>query len=726
MEQYLKKSAPLLGVLAVTVVVSIIIIAGRWQAEDKNKTYDTVLDYIELERMAEQSEHDITWWLNEFHAMGVNHVGLTEENLSTLMTNSTLDVTASTMDHIMRTARWRKEYPVAFLDGISDFGYDRYDVLVEARGAEARDFVTDSLSRRFPADSYFSYIDGSDAYILLDGTAADSLYVAQGAYNTTKGKGFAENEQLLASKLMYISLGFLPEKVEAVQAAGMEIIPRTLCYNGHNSVQFAEAVVSDYERYGIHPEYMIAGGEALLGYDEGGEFIQDYMARNGITLGMIETTVQRENIDQAGLTETALASGYNVARVFTMWDYVQYRYRYYGYEGAEEVENCLYRAIVERNIRIIYFKAIKDTDDSHVYVTDPQVYRDLFKNLNERLSAHGITSGRASVTENYQVPSLALLVIGLGAGIGGALLPDTFLSMKRKWTLLLAGAAAVCVIGAWLVLPNSFRLLASFGSAVVFACLAAAFFLSAAKQTGEKLDRNAGLMKILPPAVGILLIAVIISLAGGMMTAAPLSTAPFMLEIGIFRGVKAAQLIPLAFFCLLFLSYYGLFEKERKRSTLDFRDIGTAMKWTIPVWAVLVIGIVGVIGFYYVARTGHETNVTIPDAEMVFRNDLEFLLLARPRTKEFLVAFPGIMLAVYSAVRRLPFWTALFGLAGTIGLTSVCNTFMHIRTPLYLGFVRTGYSVLLGIVIGIIFIICFDILYRVVGKLKKKYNKAES
>ena len=50
---------------------------------------------------------------------------------------------------------------------------------------------------------------------------------------------------------------------------------------------------------------------------------------------------------------------------------------------------------------------------------------------------------------------------------------------------------------------------------------------------------------------------------------------------------------------------------------------------------------------------------------MIFRNDLEYLLLARPRTKEFLVAFPGIMLAVYCAVRRLPFWTALFGLAGT-------------------------------------------------------------
>ncbi len=725
MKQYIKKNALPLAILALTVTVSLFVIAGRWQVEAANKTYDVILDYTELEWMAEQSDHDTAWWLKEFHDMGVNQVGLTEENLTTLMENSPLNVTATVMDEIMQDAGWREEYPEAFAAGIEDFGVDRFDVLVEAEGKEAVDFVVPALQERFPAESFFCYQEGDSAYILMDGTAGDALYGGKGAYTNTKNKGFVEREDLLSSKLMYVSLGLLPEKVEAIQAAGMAIVPRTLCYAGHNDTRYAQASVAGYEKHGITPAYIIAGGEALLGYDEGGDFVRDYMERTGASLGMIETNVQRENIKQTGVEETAQATGCNAVRVFSMWDYVQYRYAYYGYEGAEEVANCIYRAIVERNIRAVYFKMVKATDDLHVYITDPQVYRDLFDSLDQRLAAHGISRGRASVMEDYQVPSLALLAVGLGAGVGGALLPDTFLPMKRKWTLLLTGAAVVCVAGAWKVLPNSFRLLASFASAVVFACLAAAFFLMAAKRTGQKLDQNAGLLKILPRSIAILAIAVAISMAGAMMTAAPLSSTGFMLEMGIFRGVKAAQLLPLAFFCLLFVSYYGLFEKDRKNDHLDPRDIFTALGWTIPMWAVLLMAMVGLAGYYYLARTGHETGVTISDTEMIFRNDLEYLLLARPRTKEFLVAFPGIMLAVYCAVRRLPFWTALFGLAGTIGLTSVCNTFMHIRTPLYLGFVRTAYSLLLGILVGALMIAGFELLLRLYRVLAGKFGGAE-
>ena len=725
MKSFTRENRILLALLAAAVLISLAVIAGRWRVEAENKTYDVILDYNELELLAQQSEEDVSWWLEQFRDMGITRVGLTEESLISLMESSPLSVTATMMDTVMQDADWRESYPEAFVAAVTDYGFDRFDVVVETSGQVATDFVTEAVAQRFHPEDVVLVEQEEDAYILLNGVVNDTLYLSDFSYVDTFEKGFAERSEIVASKLMYISLGLMPEKVETIQSMGMEIVPRTICYNGHNDTRYAQAVVAGYERYGIEPTYIIAGGEAVIGFDDEDEFALSYIKDNGITLGLIETNVQRENILQSGVDTITAATDYNAVRVFSVWDYIQYRYAYYGYEGAEEVENTLFRAIVERNIRVIYFKPVKQTDNSFAYITDVEVYRDLFSGLNDRLAAHGISLGRASVMDNYQIPSLVMLVLGLGAGIGGALLPSAFLPMKKKWTYLLAGAAVVCVCGAWVVLPNLFRLLASFASAVVFACLAAVFFLRAAKRSGQRLPENAPLRKILPRCVLVLLGAALISLAGAMMTAAPLSSTDFMLELGIFRGVKAAQLLPLAFFCLLFISYYGFFQKDRPSDTLELGDIVTALRWNIPVWCLLLLAVVGLAGYYYLARTGHESDVSVSTLEIMMRNDLENLLLARPRTKEFLVAFPGIMLAVYCAVRRLPFFTALFGLAGTIGLTSICNTFMHIHTPLYLGFIRTGYSLLFGIVIGCVMILCFDLLYKWYNGHLKKYGETE-
>lgn len=254
-----------------------------------------------------------------------------------------------------------------------------------------------------------------------------------------------------------------------------------------------------------HP-YIIAGGEAVIGFDDEDDFALSYIKDNNIILGLIETNVQRENILQSGVDTIAAATDYNAVRVFCRVGLYPVPLRLLAAtQGAEEVENTLFRAIVERNIRVIYFKPVKQTDNSFAYITDVEVYRDLFTSLNDRLAAHGISMGQASVMDNYQISSVVMLILGLGAGIGGALLPATFLPMKKKWTYLLAGAAAVCVCGAWLVLPNFFRLLASFGSAVVFACIAAVFFLRSAKRSGQQMTENAPLRKILPRCILVLL-----------------------------------------------------------------------------------------------------------------------------------------------------------------------------------------------------------------------------
>ena len=88
MKSFTKANRILLALLAAAVLVSLTVIARRWQIESENKTYDVILDYTELELLADQSEEDISWWLEQFRDMGITRVGLTEESLTSLMENS--------------------------------------------------------------------------------------------------------------------------------------------------------------------------------------------------------------------------------------------------------------------------------------------------------------------------------------------------------------------------------------------------------------------------------------------------------------------------------------------------------------------------------------------------------------------------------------------------------------------------------------------------------------
>ena len=243
MKEYMKTNKLLFLLAALAVLVSAAVVGQRWRAESKNKTYDVVLDYNELELLAEQSEQDIAWWLEQFRDMGITRVGLTEESLSTLMENSPLPVSAKLMDEVMQDADWMEQYPAAFVDAITRRGYDRFDVLVEAAGGEAVSFVTDAVSKRFHSEDLVMMNQGDTCYILINGTVTDTLYTETRKLYTSKSDGFVERREIDSSKLLYVSLGLMPEKVETIQALGMEIIPRTLCYNGRNDTQDRKSVV---------------------------------------------------------------------------------------------------------------------------------------------------------------------------------------------------------------------------------------------------------------------------------------------------------------------------------------------------------------------------------------------------------------------------------------------------------------------------------------------------
>lgn len=720
MKLFIKDNKILLLIIAIAVIVSLITIGTRFSVENHNKTYDIVLDYNEIEMMAGQSEHDVSWWLSEFRKSGITKVGLSEESMVSLMENTDMPIQANLMDIIMRDADWEVEYPEDFIIKLKETGYDKHDVLIEAASKEAFDFVADGVMERYSPDQYLIHEKSKGGYIVLNGSATQTLYTEKYKYMNSIKKGFIEKDEIVSSKLMYVNFGLMPAKVEIIRAAGMEIIPRTYSYEGWNDSNYAKAVIESYQKLNVVPEYMIVGGEAVIGWDDGIEIARDYITENDIKIGLIENTTQLQNILQFGVNDIVKSTGYEAIRVFSVWDYIQNRYQYYGYEGAKEIENTLFRAIVERNIRLIYFKPIKEHQDQHVYVTDPEEYRTMFSNLESRLNEHGIKFGEARVTDQYTVSIWAKVVMALGCVAAAILLIRAILPIRRQLKIGLFALGALGVAGAFAVTPYYAGLITSFAAAVIFPCIAILFIVRQSKEFADTLDRSERLPKIIGLGILTLVLSVVLSMLGGMMTAAPISSIGYMLEIDIFRGVKLAQILPLAFFALAYLAYYGFGESKKHTGTLEYHDLRDMMNSSIKVWMVLLGIVLLGVGYYYIERTGHDTAIQVSTIEMIFRNTLEDNLIARPRSKEFLFAFPAVIMLAYTSIRRFKLWPIMFGLASVIGMTSVVNTFMHIRTPLYLGFYRIAYAILFGIAIGIIGIAIFEIGHKLYKKLERQ------
>ena len=132
MKRYLTANKILLALTAAAVVVSLAVIAGRWRVESRNKTYDVILDYSELALLAEQSEHDISWWLEQFRDIGITQVGLTEESLDSMTEDPAIPLTAVPLGELVQEPQWQDAYPASIIDGITQFGYDRFDEIGRA------------------------------------------------------------------------------------------------------------------------------------------------------------------------------------------------------------------------------------------------------------------------------------------------------------------------------------------------------------------------------------------------------------------------------------------------------------------------------------------------------------------------------------------------------------------------------------------------------------------
>jgi hypothetical protein len=350
---------------------------------------------------------------------------------------------------------------------------------------------------------------------------------------------------------------------------------------------------------------------------------------------------------------------------------------------AQVIERMI-RAVHERSVRLLLLRPYE------LYGVDKMIpFIDDTRTIGESLESRGYALGwPETIPMRTSSPgsaiSVALIFLacawsyarrfcGYGCEVSG---------VEAGIVLLCAAALGLC---AWKVPPVS-RMLGGFTSAMI-----------AAEATLWALDAYE------KPVYG-LLAGLLVTVAGGVAIASFYGTTRAMLRLSPFSGVKLTLLLPPV---LVAANDLKLRIHPESPSDILCRP---------PLWGELVL--VGGVLCAAAVLTVRSDNVSfVPGWEISFRDFLERIMWVRPRTKEFLVGYP-CMIIYFVAERRgwLERYREVFRLGASMAFSSAVNSFCHFHTILILSAIRVVNGWMLGIAVGFVTLVIADYVGRPLWK----------
>jgi hypothetical protein len=477
-----------------------------------------------------------------------------------------------------------------------------------------------------------------------------------------------------------IGLGFRPSDASRLQNAGLGVVLRPRNYRGLTPASL-RTLVDSYAATAPEPTLIFAATE-VQGYEG---LLEDAAAeyhRIGARYGRIEVFSERRK--QRGEDRLTALVRPSVIRVFSITPEELQLLR------APEVADRFVRAAQERNIRILYVRPLLFTPAG---IPALQANLDLVETIASELRHFGFTPARARPLMPYQSARPLTWLLALGAAAIGALVLDRVARaagvVVPPW--IWWGAIALIVLATaaagFTRFDSLWRRLLALGVAVAGGAGAAVWALP--KQSG-------GPPGVIAAAWGTLFRGAGLGVVCGFFVAALLSQWAFMHAFSIFLGVKLAHALP-----VMLVIVWMLLEARQALGWTGVSDaVGQWVQQPLRVGAaVAAVGIAG-LAVLLLARTGN-ISAPISGTEQQLRLALEELLVARPRTKEFLFGYPMLALAGLAASRG---WTRLtigFTAAGVVGTTGVINSFSHLHTPLLYTLWRSANALGLGALLAI-------------------------
>lgn len=651
----------------------------RAEVENAYKNYEMTMSFEDVKKQAAISGRSIEEELEGWKEAGLNTITLNEETLGTLKMNRDFQISARNR------------------------GLDNY---IEGT-KEGIDFIEKGIKETYIGNRKVERI--SDTELVIEGKESDIVI--------TKKEG-------LKNKVDKIGLGYIQKDIDRILEAGFEIRFRPVYIYGEQDPEKAIERLLKYIDTYSNQSYVVFQGNETFAIDADMEELVKAFKERGISVGMIESVEQRKHFEQIGLDDLVKAMDYHAIRAFSTWEFIQKRYDYgiRGHHHGEEIVNAYFRAITERNIRVVFFKPFLEKNQSPV--TDMEIYKARLAELKERLeeAPHRIMNVKDGDSEMQVMPAmhnrpLWQIFVGFALVAVFMMILENITEVRRKYRYLLFGMGLFVTALIYLlkIKLGVFNSLYGLASIVLYVILASQFMIMESKksfETGSSLNKLALFAK----SLGLLLITILISLAGAVSEVAFYAESKYLLELGIFRGVKLSQLIPIMLVFFLGLFYFAkIILKKEDMSNIEITK--GILNLNVKVWHALIAGIVFMGLGVLLLRSGN-SNIEPSELELLMRNILENTLPARPRTKAFIVGYPSaIALYYFASQKRYRIMYPVLVIFIAIGQANILNTFSHFRTPLYLSFMRVFFEFVVAAVLAIVYIVLIELIRKLIKRL---------
>ncbi|TZE81088.1 DUF5693 family protein [Calorimonas adulescens] len=652
-----------IGIIILSCVVALYAGYGRYTVESGYKNVEITGDLDALKAMADYAGMDTEELISKYKAEGMNSIAVNEVRLKVLQSEGKLS-------YMTRTD--------AAALGITSGNLALKRILASAEG-----FLPDSTVILTGDRSVYEFL------------AKNLTKRYDGVVYSTDGEYYAIAVNKPIKNLETDGLGFDTRDFELVKASGLIPVARIENYEGLRDRDIDE-YINMLKSYGI--DQVVFGGDEVLGNEEKIDYAGKRFKEEGIAFGIIELPVDKDYETQEGMSRFAKRAGYNAFKLFSLSEKEMAAY------DKIEMADKWYRAVIDRNVRMIYVRPEIRADKPGVY--NVNFYGDTIAVFKGYMDDIGEKIGKIVPFKEYHVPRILQVVIGLGVVAGSVMLLDTLIPLSDMMAHLLMVLGTLITIG---TLYSRFFDLGvkalALASSVVFPSLAMAYIMRVCeKKQGSFISYT----------VVNFVKASLISAVGALYIASIMADSKYLLKLDFFRGVKVSFVAPVVYFLVLYFVRY--FRKD-----LNLRDkIAYILNLNVKVWYVVIAVVAAVVAFIYISRTGNNPAVGVSDLELQFRSLLEHTLVARPREKEFLVGYPALILMlgfVYQGFKKE--WSFVWGIFASIGQLSLVNTFSHLRAPLGISIERTIYGMVLGIIIGFVY---FVVARYILGYLKRKWG----